>query len=277
MKTFHLSALALAAIAAAGAILPVAASNAQVHVEVGISLPTLAFAAPPQLVVLPDTYVYAVPDLAEDLYFVDGWWWRPWQGHWYRSHYYDRGWDAYSSVPAFYGGVPHDWRDSYRSHQWRGQPWNYERMPYSHVEQNWNSWKSTRYWDSHRTWGSQQDAQSQRHGEEHGMQMQHPGHGSPAYPSQHHEQRSETVQSEQHRNQTRAAQPQHHEQQAPAGHSQQRSPAAQPQHHQQPQHAQQHRSEQPYRHGHESEGHSQPAHESGGGGRPNGSGNSGEH
>ena len=67
-------------------VLPIPA-GAQVDVHVGIQLPPpLVFPAPPQVVVLPETYVYVVPDIDEDVFFVDGWWWRPWQGRWYRSH-----------------------------------------------------------------------------------------------------------------------------------------------------------------------------------------------
>src|SRR3954470_21285380 len=88
--------------AAAALMLSSGPASAQVHVSVGIGLPPpVTFAAPPELVPLPGTYVYAVPDYGEDIYFADGWWWRPWHGHWYRSHYYDRDWQNYSSVPYF--------------------------------------------------------------------------------------------------------------------------------------------------------------------------------
>src|SRR5512143_3780007 len=76
---------------------------AGIDVNVGIALPPpIIFAAPPELIVLPDTYVYVVPDIDADIFFYDGWWWRPWEGRWYRSHYYDRGWRYYNRVPRFY-------------------------------------------------------------------------------------------------------------------------------------------------------------------------------
>ena len=41
-------------------------AGAQVNIQVGIPLPPpLIFSAPPQLVVLPETYVYVVPDIPE--------------------------------------------------------------------------------------------------------------------------------------------------------------------------------------------------------------------
>ncbi len=54
-------------------------------VNVIIHLPPIAFPGPPQLVVIPETNVYAVPNIDDDIFFYGGWWWRPWQGKWYRS------------------------------------------------------------------------------------------------------------------------------------------------------------------------------------------------
>ncbi len=78
-------------------------SMAQVGISVNIGLPPpIAISAAPDVIVLPDTDdVYVVPDLDIDLFFWNGWWWRPWQGRWYRSQYYDRGWVYYRSVPSF--------------------------------------------------------------------------------------------------------------------------------------------------------------------------------
>jgi hypothetical protein len=170
-------------------------AGAQVNIQVGIPLPPpLIFSAPPQLVVLPETYVYVVPDIAEDVFFVDGWWWRPWQGHWYRSQYYDRGWGYYPSVPSFYREVPQDWRHEYRDHQWRGQPWNYERVPHEQAEHNWNTWKHDKYWENHQTWGVQ------------GLNLQpHARDQQPQAPQwEHHGQQAQASQWEHHGQQPQA-------------------------------------------------------------------------
>jgi hypothetical protein len=128
---------------------------AQVEISVSIALPPLiAFAAPPDVIVLPDTDdVYVVPDLGIDLFFWGGWWWRLWEGHWYRSHYYDRGWGYYSYVPRFYHDVDPSWRSYYRDHDWRGYRWDYERIPDQRLRKNWNTWRSDGYWQRQRTWG----------------------------------------------------------------------------------------------------------------------------
>ena len=128
---------------------------AGVDVGINISLPPIVFAAPPELVVLPGTYIYVVPDSEEDIFFYGGWWWRPWQGHWYRSHYYNSGWGYYQSVPSFYAGIPSSWRNDYRDHRWRGHQWNYQRIPQQQVQRNWKGWESSKHWEKQNTWGVQ--------------------------------------------------------------------------------------------------------------------------
>jgi hypothetical protein len=111
---------------------------AAVEVDISISLPPpIVFAAPPELIVLPETYVYVVPDLNDEIYFYNGWWWRLWEGRWYRSHYYDRGWRYYKKVPSFYFDVDPGWRVFYRNNNWYGHRWNHERIPDQRLLQNW--------------------------------------------------------------------------------------------------------------------------------------------
>ena len=129
---------------------------AGVDVGVSISLPPLVvFASPPGVVVIPETYVYVVPDVDVDIFFYDGWWWRPWEGRWYRSRHYDSGWAYYRRVPSFYSRVPSGWRNDYREHRWGGRPWNYQPIPHQQVERNWSSWKKNNHWEKQQTWGVQ--------------------------------------------------------------------------------------------------------------------------
>ncbi|MGA2332362.1 MAG: hypothetical protein ABSG75_11440 [Syntrophales bacterium] len=132
---------------------------AAVDVSVGISIPLpppVTFEAPPTVVVLPDTNsVYAVPSIGVDLFFWNGFWWRPWEGRWYRSPYYDRGWAYYNSVPRFYFDVDPYWRGNYQNHNWHGHIWNYQPIPHSELQRNWKSWQSNHYWDKKKTWGVQ--------------------------------------------------------------------------------------------------------------------------
>ncbi len=129
---------------------------AGVDVHVSISLPPpIVFAAPPEVVVIPETYVYAVPDVEGDMFFYNGWWWRPWEGRWYRSRSYNSGWIYYQRVPSFYAGIPSGWRNDYRDHRWGGHQWNYQRIPHQELQRNWSSWEKSRHWEKQQTWGVQ--------------------------------------------------------------------------------------------------------------------------
>src|SRR4030043_79277 len=130
---------------------------AAVDISVGISLPPLiVFEAPPEVIVIPDTNsLYVVPNVDVDFFFWNGWWWRPWEGRWYRSRYYNRGWVYYNNVPSFYFDVDPGWRGYYRDRNWYGHRWNYERIPNQRLQQNWSSWEKNRYWERQRTWGVQ--------------------------------------------------------------------------------------------------------------------------
>lgn len=131
-----------------------APTMADVHVGISISLPPLIlFHQPPELIVVPETYVYVVPDIEEEIFFYSGWWWRPWRGHWYRSREYNSGWKHYRTVPSFYRSIPSDWRDDYRHHRWRGHSWNHHRIPHYKVQKNWKQWENNRYWEKEKNWG----------------------------------------------------------------------------------------------------------------------------
>jgi hypothetical protein len=115
--------------------------------------PRIAFAAAPEVVVIPGTYVYGVPDVDVDIFFYQGWWWRPWEGRWYRSQNYNSGWSYYRSVPSFYSQIPSRWRDDYRKHRWGVYRWNYQRISHQQVQRNWSNWEKSKYWEKHNTWG----------------------------------------------------------------------------------------------------------------------------
>jgi len=129
---------------------------AEVDVGISISLPPpIVFVAPPEVVVIPETYVYAVPDADVDIFFYNGWWWRPWDGRWYRSRHYDSGWVHYRRVPHFYTGIPASWRNDYREHRWGGRQWNHQRVPHQELQRNWSTWEKSRHWEKQQTWGVQ--------------------------------------------------------------------------------------------------------------------------
>ena len=141
------------------AVLAPLSVRAQIGVDLSVNVPlppAIVFPAPPQLVVLPETNVYAVPDVEADIFFSQGWWWRPWEGRWYRSRRYDGGWGYYRSAPpSFYRSVPPGWRNDYRDHRWKGREWNHERIPHGEMERNWRGWDRDKHWQQHNGWGVQ--------------------------------------------------------------------------------------------------------------------------
>jgi hypothetical protein len=117
-------------------------SGAGVNVNVGIFAPPPAYVvpAPPPVVVVPGTYVYYAPGLEVDILFYHGYWWRPYEGRWYRSRSYNGPWGHIKSdrVPGPIRGLPHDYRNVPPGHQ---------RIPYGQVKKNWSRWEKEKHWD----------------------------------------------------------------------------------------------------------------------------------
>ena len=116
-------------------------SEAEVNVNIGVNLPAIRFAAPPEVVVIPGTYVYMVPDIDVDVLFFQGYWWRPYEGRWYRSRDYKGQWRyiEHRSIPRGLRALPQDYRH-------RLSP-GYERIPHRDVQRHWKKWEKEKYWD----------------------------------------------------------------------------------------------------------------------------------
>ena len=116
-------------------------SEAGVSVNVGVNLPAIRFAAPPAVVVIPGTYVYMVPDIDVDVLFFQGYWWRPYEGQWYRSRDYQGRWShvAPARIPSGLRALPQDYRH-------RLSP-GHERIPHRDVQRNWKKWEKDKHWD----------------------------------------------------------------------------------------------------------------------------------
>ena len=137
-------------------LLAIVPSQAMAAVSIHVSIPLpppILFTLPPVVVAIPDTdSVYAAPDIDVDLFFWNGWWWRPWDGRWYRSRDYDHGWAFYSSTPTFYVHVFPGWRGNFKKRTWHGHIWNYEKIPYHRLHANWYKWHTDRHWEVKRKW-----------------------------------------------------------------------------------------------------------------------------
>jgi hypothetical protein len=130
-----------------------AMSRADVHVNVGVFAPPPAYVvpAPPPLVVIPGTYVYAIPDIGVDILFYQGYWYRPYEGRWYRARSYNGPWGylAPAKVPRVMIELPPDYRRL---------PPGHRRIPYGQFKKSWGRWERERYWDRDKEW------QEGRHG-----------------------------------------------------------------------------------------------------------------
>jgi len=117
---------------------------AEVRINIGIPVPPpFVFAAPPELVVIPETYVYYYPDVDFDIFFYGGYWYRPYRAYWFRSANYGGPWVHIESPPSVLLGLPPDYRVITRGGR---------HIPYGELHRNWRAWERGRYWE-HNNWG----------------------------------------------------------------------------------------------------------------------------
>ncbi|MFZ2196971.1 MAG: hypothetical protein WAV13_04495 [Thermodesulfovibrionales bacterium] len=125
------------------AILPQAGfAEVDVNIGINVSLPAFVFSAPPAVVFIPGTYVYAVPDVDIDIVFYHGYWYRPHMDYWYRSTSYNGPWKHIDKkvVPGVLFKLPPDYRKVPPGHQ---------RIPYGQLKKNWKTWENEKHWDKH--------------------------------------------------------------------------------------------------------------------------------
>jgi hypothetical protein len=138
------------------AMLPQAGfAGVDVNIGINVPLPAFVFPAPPEVVFIPGTYVYAVPDADIDIVFYQGYWYRPHRDYWYRSTSYNGPWRHIDRerVPSVFFKLPPDYRHVPPGHQ---------RIPYGQLKKNWKNWEKEKYWDKH----EQKPQKEGRHKEE---------------------------------------------------------------------------------------------------------------
>ena len=87
--------------------------------------PPTEFTSQTELVAIPGTRVYVVPDSTLDTFFYNGWWWRLREGCWYYSRHHGSGWVHYKRVPSFYAKIPPGWRNDYGKN---GKHWEKQQI-----------------------------------------------------------------------------------------------------------------------------------------------------
>jgi hypothetical protein len=141
----------------------IGATNAHAAVKIPLPPPFL-IPAPPPVVVIPRTYVYTVPDIEVDILFYHGYWYRPYEGRWYRSRSYNGPWRY---LPA--RSVPRPLIELPPEHH--RIPPGYRRIPYGDLRKNWSGWERRRHWDKDREWREgwrERHEERERHDIEHG-------------------------------------------------------------------------------------------------------------
>jgi hypothetical protein len=122
-------------------------SSAEVNVSINIPLPGLAISAPPDMAVVPGTYVYYPPEVSADIFFYHGYWYRPYRDGWFIGNGYNGPWRSVpiGRVPRSVIAVPHGYRSEHP---------RYERIAHDDMRRNWRGWERERHWDhgEHRGW-----------------------------------------------------------------------------------------------------------------------------
>jgi hypothetical protein len=121
-----------------------AAAGVQVNINIGPP-PAFVIPAPPAVVVIPGTYVYAVPDIGVAILFYHGFWYRPHEGHWFRAQTYNGPWVylAPANMPRVLVQLPPGYYQVPPGHRY---------IPYGQLRDNWGKWERERYWHNDREW-----------------------------------------------------------------------------------------------------------------------------
>jgi hypothetical protein len=130
-------------LAICGAVLAPGPAGAQGQIHITVPLPPLpplppfVFPVPPPLFLVPDTSVYAVPDVDVDVVFYHGSWYRPHGDRWYRAGHYNGPWHliARDKTPQSLRRLPPGFRRV---------PGEHRRHDYDDVRKNWKRWENDR-------------------------------------------------------------------------------------------------------------------------------------
>ncbi len=107
--------------------------------------PAYDFPSPPEVAVIPGTYVYVVPNISTEILFYHGYWYRPFGGRWHWARAYNGPWVylAPARVPRVILELPSGYHRL---------PPGYHRIPYRQLHANWERWERERYWHNDRDW-----------------------------------------------------------------------------------------------------------------------------
>ena len=104
-------------------------ASAEVNININLGPPPIVVAEPPEVVMIPGSIIYFVPQIEFDVFFYNGYWWSPRGSQWYRSRAYNGPWGVVHKryIPAPVYRVPKDYRRVYEKEkhipygQWKKQ------------------------------------------------------------------------------------------------------------------------------------------------------------
>lgn len=127
--------------------------NAELNININIGPPPVyVIPTPPEVVVIPRTYVYYVPNIEVDIIFYQGYWYRPHKEYWYRSMDYNGPWVyiVREKIPVVILNLPPDYRHIPPGHTY---------IPYGQLKKEWKNWEKEKYWDkdnyNEKGWGKE--------------------------------------------------------------------------------------------------------------------------
>ena len=105
-------------------------ASAEVQVNINLGPPPILVAEPPEMVAIPGSRVYFVPQPNVDVFYYNGYWWSPRGNKWYRARAYNGPWKTIIRlrVPAPVYRVPKDYRVRYEKEQ---------HIPYGQWKKQW--------------------------------------------------------------------------------------------------------------------------------------------
>jgi hypothetical protein len=117
-------------------------ARAEVNVNINVGVPAVKVSADPEMTVIPGTYIYFITESPDDIFFYQGYWWRPYQGRWHRARGFNGPWVFMKPgrVPPGMLRLPSDWRKL---------PPGHPVIRHSQVRSNWKKWEKERHWDNH--------------------------------------------------------------------------------------------------------------------------------